>query len=133
MAGVRVATGGKAQWSTDGVTYVDIPEVRKWTLNIGGDKKQYASSSTGGGKRNIAGAEDFNGSISLYHDAATRLDAIDLTALTTGYLKLWEDATDFWVAPSFIDSVSVNEDIEGGNIIDGDVAFSRDGSLVYPS
>jgi hypothetical protein len=130
---VRTATGGKADWSADGTTYVNIPEVRKWTLNIGGDKKQYASSSTGGGKRSIAGAEDFSGSISVYHDAAARLSSIGLTSRATGFLKLWEDSGEFWVAPAYIDSVGVNVDIEGNNIIDGDVAFSRDGALVYPT
>lgn len=130
---VRVATGGKADWSTDGVTYVNIPEVRRWTLNKGGEKKTYASSSTSGGRRNIAGAKDFSGSISVYHDATARLESIGLEEQVTGYLKLFEDSGQFWICPAYIDSIGVNTDIESGAIIDGDIAFSRDGEIVPPA
>jgi hypothetical protein len=130
---VRAATGGKADWSTDGSTYVNIPEVRRWALNIGGEKKTYASSSTGGGKRNIAGAEDFSGTISVYHDATARLGSIGLRSRVTGFLRLWEDSGDFWIAPSYIDSVGVNVAIETNDLVDGEIAFSRDGSLLEPT
>lgn len=130
---VRTATGGKADWSTDGVTYANIPEVRKWTMTITRNAKEYASSSTGGGKRKLAGAENFDGSLDVYHDADNRLHALGMDAGVTGYLKLWEDDTDFYIAPVYLDDVSTDVDIEGEGLVEGAVSFSRDGALTYPA
>jgi hypothetical protein len=130
---VRIATGGKAQWSANGTAWTDIPEVRRWTLRITSDSKQYASSSTNGGKRRIAGAEDFDGSVEVYHDATARVDAMGIKGGVTGYLRLWEDATDYYQAPVYVETVDATTDIEGGEIIGGTIAFQRDGALIYPT
>ena len=43
--------GTKVEWSTDGSTYTEIPDVRKWSLSVEPEAKEYASSSTNGKKR----------------------------------------------------------------------------------
>ena len=130
---VHTATGGKADWSADGTTYVNVPEVRVWELNIGGDTKEYASSSTGGGKRRLPGAEDFDGSVSVYVDNTNRIDGtLNIKRGVSGYWKLWEDETNFYIAPSYIEGVSTGGDIEGNEIVEADIDFSRNGALIYP-
>jgi hypothetical protein len=130
---VTTATGGKVDVSTDGgVTYFNIPEVRKWTLRYSKNAKQYASSSTGGGKRKLAGAEDFEGSIDVYHDLSSTLRSLGVIPGTSLFFKLYEMATSFYIAPSYVDDVNKSVDIEGEGIIEGAVTFSRDGTLVFP-
>ena len=130
---VTTATGAKVDVSTDGgATYVNIPEVRKWTLKVTKNAKEYASSSTGGGKRKLAGAENFSGSIDVYHDLSSTLKALGVVPGASVYFKLFETSTSFYIAPSYVDDVDKSVDIEGEGIIDGAVAFSRDGALVYP-
>lgn len=140
---VSTASGGKADWQlgagTSG-TFINIPEVRKWDLSVSKDSKQYASSSTAGGKQRIAGAEDFSGSLTLYIDR-TGSGTSDASFDTTlgikggaiGALKLWEDGAAFFIAPSYIESVAYEVDIEGDNIIGATVTFSRNGALQYPA
>jgi hypothetical protein len=138
---VRTATGAKAMWAAGvgGTNFVEIPEVRVWNLRITEDSKTYASSSTGGGKRRIAGVEDFSGSISVYIDRST---GTNLTSFDTdlgiksgafGVFKLYEDATNYYTAPAYVSDVSVSADIEGGGIIPAEISFERDSALIYPT
>lgn len=134
---VHTATGGKAAWDPAGGTnFVEIPELRKWTLRVTNNAKEYASSSTAGGKRRLAGAEDFNGTLDLYMETGSnRADAsgLNIRSGQTGAIKLYEDSGNFWVAPAFIDEATYEADIEGNNIVNGTVTFSRDGALTYPT
>jgi hypothetical protein len=139
---VRTASGGKAMWAAGvgGTNFVEIPEVRVWNLRISDDAKQYASSSTGGGKRRIAGAEDFSGSMSVYVDRSgtgTNDAGFDVTlgikGGAYGVLKLYEDATAFYQGGVYISDVAVSADIEGGGILPAEISFERDSALVYPT
>jgi hypothetical protein len=140
---VLTASGGKAAWQagagTSG-TFIDIPELRGWTLTVSKDSKQYASSSTGGGKQRVAGAEDFSGSLTLYVDrtgSGTSDASFDVTlgikGGAIGALKLFEDGSAVFIAPSYIENVAYAVDIEGDNIIGATVQFSRNGALQYPA
>jgi hypothetical protein len=140
---VQTASGGKADWQagagTSG-TFINIPEVRKWDLTVTKESRQYASSSTAGGKQRIAGAEDFSGSLTLYTDrtgTGTNDASFDITlgikGGAIGALKLWEDGSAFFIAPSYIDSVAYEVDIEGDSILGVTVQFSRNGALQYPA
>ena len=134
---VHTATGGSADWASgSGTTYTNIPEIRKWTLTVRNNSKEYASSSTAGGKMRLAGAEDFSGVLDLYIETGTnRADAtaLNIRSGELGSFKLHEDSTNFWIAPAIIDDVAYEVDIEGNNIVSGTIAFSRNGALTYPS
>jgi hypothetical protein len=134
---VHTATGGKADWALGGGTnFVNIPEVRKWTLTISNEAKTYASSSTAGGKRRLPGAEDFSGSLDIYIESGTnRADAdnLGIRSGAAGTFRLYEDDNNFWDAPAIIGNPTYNVDIEGNNIVEGTIPFDRDGALVYPS
>jgi hypothetical protein len=137
---VRVATGGSVDWALgSGTSYANIPDVRKWTLRVTNDSKTYASSSTAGGKQRLAGAEDFSGSVDFYANAGTnRIETATLLGIkggVTGTLKLKEDgvSANVWLAPAYIEDVSIDADIEGNNIISGTFTFSRNGALTYPT
>jgi hypothetical protein len=131
------ASGAKADWNNgSGTSYTNIPELRKWDLRVSKESKQYASSSTAGGKRRIAGAEDFSGTLSVYLASGTseaRFDTgLGIKGGVTGTLKLWEDGTTFFLAPAYIEDVSYEYDIEGNGIVGATITFSRDGALTYP-
>lgn len=141
---VRTASGGKADWgagTSPGTNLVNIPEVRSWRLSVSKNAKEYASSSTGGGKQRIGGAEDFSGSLTLYID---RTSGTNQTSFDTdlgikggefGTFKLYEEdgAGAFFLAPSYVESVDYEVDIEGDNVIGATVNFSRSGALSYPT
>lgn len=138
---VRIASGAKADWALGASTnYVNIPEVRKWTLRVTNDSKEYASSSTAGGKQKIGGAENFTGTLDIYiqgsgtnRQDATSGGGLSIRSGLTGTLKLYEDNSNVFLAPSLIDEFTYDDDIEGNGIISGTVTFSRNGALVYPS
>jgi hypothetical protein len=132
---VRTAKGGKADWSVDGVTYSNVPEVRTFDLNPATEAKEYASSSTAGAKKRLEGTDDFDLTITLYVDGTNRFDAgtFNIRSGEVGYFKLWEDATDFFIAPVYIDDVSYTVDIEGGEIVSADISASGNGQLTYPT
>lgn len=129
------AKGSKADVSdTLAGTYTNIPEVREWSLNTSNDTKEYASSSTAGQKRRFGGNDDFEGTISVYIDPTTRIDgSLNLRRGQFVYLKLWEDATHYWIAPSLITGVDYSAPIEDGDLVSAEIKFASNGTLVYPS
>lgn len=137
---VRTATGGKADWAPEtapgsGIpgSYTNIPEVRKWTLAPSIEAKEYASSSTAGAKKRLPGTADFDLSIDVYIDEATRFDSdLGIKPGVVGFFKLWEDATNFYVTPAYIDDINVETDIEGGEIVNGAISASSNGNITYP-
>jgi hypothetical protein len=132
---VRTSSGGKADWSLDNITFTNVPEVTHWDLSVEPEAKEYASSSTGGAKRRVAGNEGWSGSVEMYVDAGARFDAapLGIRGGVTGWFKLYEDATRFFLAPAYIDSVEYTVDIESGDIIGATVNYSNNGSLTYPT
>jgi hypothetical protein len=142
---VFTASGGSAAWQagpgTSG-TFVDIPELRVWTLRVNKTSKTYASSSTQGGKQRIAGAEDFSGTLSVYIDrsgAGTNLTSFDtdlgIKGGAFGALKLYEASgtNNVFIAPAYIEDVSYNVSVEDDNIVAAEITFNRAGALQYPT
>lgn len=138
---VRIASGGKADWAPgSGTVYTNIPELRAWSLRVRNESKQYASSSTNGGKQKIAGAEDFDGELRYYVQGGgtNRQDAsagagINLRSGQSGTLKLYEDSGAFWLAPAILEEYQIEVGIEDNTIIGASQGFSRNGALVYPT
>lgn len=134
---VRTATGGKADWAPDASgspgSYTNIPEVRKWTLKPTIEAKQYASSSTNGAKKRLPGVEDFDLTVDVYIDETTRFDSdLGIKPGEVGYFKLYEDSGNIFIAPAYINDITINTDIEGGEIVDGSISASSNGNLTYP-
>jgi hypothetical protein len=133
---VRTATGGKVDVAPDvaGVagTYVNIPEVRKWEIKPTVEAKEYASSSTAGAKQRLPGVADFALTIDTYTDASATLESLGIKPGEILWFKLYEDATTFWIAPSYVDDTTNTVDIEGGEIISSNVSASSNGNIVYP-
>jgi len=136
MPNVRQAasSGSKAEWSTDGTTYTEIPDVRVWGLNPATEAKEYRSSSTGGRKKRLGSDDDASGTMSLYIDPTNRFDTdLGIKAGANGYLKLYENAdSDFFIVPVIIDDVDYESDIEGDEIQGAEINFSSDGAITYP-
>lgn len=135
---VRTATGGKADYAAgSGTTYTNIPEIRKWNLSINPESKTYASSSTAGAKKRIGGTDDFKLTIDFYVDRSTSGVSLD-TALgikpkSTGTIKAYEDASNFWSLPVYFEDISYDVDIESGSIIGGTITCSGNGVITYPT
>lgn len=134
---VRTAKGGKADWSAVSAAgpWTNIPEVRSWRLRPATEAKRYASSSTAGATRRLEGVDDFTIDISLYVDGDDRFDAdtLAISSGDTGWLRLYEDATAFYVAPVYISEYEINVEIEEGNPISGSISAEGNGTLVKPA
>lgn len=139
---VFTASGGKADWApgtgAGATNFANIPEIRSWDLTVNKTSKQYASSSTAGGKQRVGGAEDFSGTLTLYIDRTTVGAAFDvdhgIKGGEFGSLKLYESDTSFFVAPAYIENVNYNGlNVEDDSIVAATVSFSRNGALQYPA
>jgi hypothetical protein len=136
---VFTAAGGKADWApgVGGTSFANIPELRTWDLRVNKTSKEYASSSTGGGKQNLAGAENFSGTLNVYLDRTTTGGAFDvdhgITEGAVGVLKLYESASKFFLAPAYIDEISYSVPIEDDSLVACSITYKRNGALVRPT
>lgn len=131
----RTARDGKADWSQDGATWVDIPHVRKVGFTPSTDVKEYASSSTGGAKRRLEGVDDFDGTIDVYIDNTNRFDAaaMGIRSGAAGFIRAYEARADVpFIMPVHIASVVYGIEIEDGNILGATINFNGDGPITYP-
>jgi hypothetical protein len=136
---VFTASGSKVDWApgVGGTSFANVPEIRNWSLRVNKTSKEYASSSTGGGKQNISGAENFSGSLSVYIDRTTTGGAFDvdhgIIEGAVGVLKLYESGSKFFLAPAYIEEVSYNPNVEEDNIESAEISYKRNGALVRPT
>lgn len=138
---VRTATGGKVDWAPEtapgsGIpgAYVNIPEVRRWEATFNIEAKEYASSSTAGARKRLAGVSDFDLTVEVYKDETTPFDSgtLSINAGDTGFFKCYEDADTFYILPSYVEDTSINVPIEDGDIIEGTISASSNGNVTYP-
>lgn len=109
----------------------DICEVRNWKFNPKSNNPKYASNKTSGYKRTVAGVKEATGSISgAWDNANDFLAVVDVGTDVT--LKLYTNTTKFFSVPAVIDDVSVNVDIDNGEIVGWDANFSSNGAWTNP-
>lgn len=110
----------------------DICEVRNWKFNPKSNNPKYASNKTSGYKRTVAGVKEATGSISgAWDNANDFLAVIDVGTGVT--LLLYTNTTKFFSVPAVIDDVSVNVDVDNGEIVSWDSNFSSNGQWTNPS
>lgn len=135
MANPRTAKHGKADWSLNGVSFVNLPHTRKIDWNPKTELKEYVSSDTDGAKRRLEGTDDFDGSVEVYIDPTNRFDAdsFGIRSGVAGFLRVYEHRTDVpFLLPIMVENVEYSVDIEGGEIVGATVNFSADGAVTYP-
>jgi hypothetical protein len=102
-----------------------VAEVTKWSFIKQAASSRYASSSTGGFKRSIAGVKSGNGQIEFKFDMAADSPLAEGAAVT---LLLYLDVTHFYSVPAIITRVEVEVNIDTGDVIAGAANFDTDGA-----
>src|SRR5438105_1414645 len=81
-----------------------VAEVTRWAFTKQANSSRYASSSTGGFKRSIAGVKSGSGEIEFKFDIAAASPLVEGAAVT---LLLYLDATHFYSVPAIVTRLEV--------------------------
>jgi hypothetical protein len=109
-----------------------LAEITDWTFQASSNNPAYASSSTGGFRKRVAGVKDGSGMIGFKLDPANPItNNFDEGSSVT--LLLYLDATRFYSVPAVIDSIHLAVDISSGDVLGGVANFSADGAWTKPT
>lgn len=124
---MSVISGKNGQVKIGATTLADVTQ---WTLQKLSNNPSYASSSTAGHKKRVAGVKDARGVVQMkFNDAAAAgLDEGDSVTLL-----LYVDATHFYSVPALVDSYRVDVDINTGEIVGATAEFSANGAWTEPT
>jgi hypothetical protein len=106
-----------------------VAEVTKWSFVKQAASSRYASSSTGGFKRSVAGVKSGSGQIEFKFDMAADSPLVEGAAVT---LLLYLDASHFYSVPAIVTRIEVEVDIDSGDVIGGAAHFDTDGAWEEP-
>jgi len=120
--GVHIDKTGSGGSST-----TDVPDVTKWTVNPKAENLAYASSSTGGWKKRMAGTLDVSGSIDVKCNDTDKIESFFKPGEKIAVMELYMNETLKYSGPAIIDDISVETDIDTGAIISATINFSGDG------
>ena len=115
-------SGKDGKVSVDGT---DIAEVTGWTLERTSNNPAWASSSIPGRKQRVAGVQDASGTIEGKLDVANTPMGDGLVEGGSVTLNLYVNATQFFVVPALIDSISFECDMDEGEVVSFSAAFSH--------
>src|SRR5262245_22728997 len=93
-----------------------LADITAGSLETAARSVSYASSASGGFRRRLPGVKEGRGQIRFQMDVANPLtnQFDEGTAVT---LLLYLDATRFYTVPAVIDSLRIDVDIDGGELI----------------
>jgi hypothetical protein len=106
-----------------------IAEVTKWSFTKQANSSRYASSSSGGFKRSVAGVKSGSGEIEFKFDMSAASPLVEGAAVT---LLLYLDASHFYSVPAIVTRIEVEVDIDTGDVISGSAHFDTDGAWMEP-
>ncbi len=109
-----------------------LAEITDWTFHATSTNHAYASSSTGGYRKRVAGVKDGSGSIGFKLDPAAPITS-DLDEGSAVTLLLYVDETHFYSVPALIDAIHLAVDIASGDVLGGTAAFSANGAWTKPT
>ncbi len=107
-----------------------VAEVTNWSFTKQANSSRYASSSSGGFKRSVAGVKSGSGEIEFKFDIDAASPLVEGAAVT---LLLYLDATHFYSVPAIVTRIEVEVDIDTGDVISGSAHFETDGAWTEPS
>jgi hypothetical protein len=110
----------------------ELAEITAWTFETSARRVAYASSATGGYRKQLTGVKEGRGTIDF---------KLNLTNPLTNHfnegsqvtLLLYIDNTRFYSVPSVIDSLEMAVNIDGGELIGGRAKFTTNGAWTGPS
>lgn len=108
-----------------------LADITRWRFTTTADNVSYASSATGGYRRQIPGAKHGRGAIAFQLNP---LDAItqQLAEGDAVTLLLYVDATRYYSVPAVIETMSLTVDVSTGDPVGGQAEFATDGAWVEP-
>lgn len=98
-----------------------MAEITGWRLTKTANNPAWASSSTAGWKDRVVGVKDASGSFDY------KFDATNFVPIEEGddlQLKLYVNASKFYTVNAVIDSVSIEVDMNDGEVVGGTCDFS---------
>jgi hypothetical protein len=109
-----------------------VADVTRWLLRTFAETASYASSATAGFRKTHQGNRQGRGHIEFRLDSANPItgDFEEGSAVT---LLLHLDATRFYSVPAVIESLEMNVDIDGGDLVGGKAEFVTNGAWIKPS
>ena len=109
-----------------------LADITAWSLEATSRAVSYASSASGGYRRRLPGVKEGRGRITFKLDVSNPLtNQFDQGSSVT--LLLYLDATRFYSMPAVIDSVQIEVDIDGGELIGGQAEFTANGPWTKPT
>jgi hypothetical protein len=122
-------TGDDGKVQVGGATLADITA---WTFQTSAHHHSYASNATAGFRHTICGARHGQGRFAFRLDPASPLtNQFDEGSLVT--LKLYLDATRLFTVPAVIESIEMQVDIDGGQVVAGTAQFRTHGAWTKPA
>lgn len=107
-----------------------IADITDWKFHTKAANVAYASSSTSGFTKRLAGIKDGAGNVT----GKVQDDAVpDLAAGAAVTMKLYIDATHFYTVPAVIDEFQLQVDVATGKVEAWTADFSTDGAWTEPS
>ncbi len=126
---MALETGDDGKVMIGGGTLADITA---WTFETFARNVAYASSATGGYRKQIVGVKDGRGTIQFKLDVSDALtDQFDEGSAVT--LLLYLDGSRFYSVPAVIDSIKMAVEIDRGDLIGGAAEFSTNGAWIKPT
>jgi hypothetical protein len=108
-----------------------LADITRWTFNATSVNPAYASSSTAGFRRRVAGIKEGAGRIAFKLDPADPIsDSLNEGDQVTLLLHL--DATHFYTVPAIVDALELEVDISSGDVLGGTANFSSNGAWTKP-
>jgi hypothetical protein len=109
-----------------------LADITAWSLRTSSHNSAYASSSTAGHRKRVAGVKDAAGRIAFKLNTDDPLtNDFDVGSAVTLLLHL--DATRFYSVPAVIDALRLEVDIDTGDVIGGVAEFSANGAWTKPA
>ncbi len=109
-----------------------LAEITGWKFDPSVFVDVWASSTSPGFKKRLAGVKDATGSFDFkVDDTSEQWDTFDEGDSVT--LKLYLDGTKFFTVPAIIDKLSFAVDINDGPAVTGTATFGSNGTYTYPA
>lgn len=107
----------------------EVSPVTNWKLVATSDNPDYAANDTAGWKKRVAGVRDASGSfeVKVADDKQCPVEEGDSVSLA---LHLDATGDNYYEVPAIIDKISVDVDINKGEIVACIVEFSGNGAVV---
>jgi len=114
---------------------VTLAEITKWTFDPKANISKWASSTTPGYKKAVAGVKDGAGGFDFKVDntVAPYLESQGVKEGDSVTLNLYLDATRYFIVPAYIESHHYEVDMDEGPVVSGSATFTTNGAWTPPT